>query len=236
MATRTSPSSHAPAAADRASERTYGQFCPVAAGLDVIGDRWVLLILRELSMGDKRFTDLRSDLPRIAPNLLAERLRSLQAAGVVETVELPPPAARTVYRLTTEGRAVLPVLRSVARFGVRFLDGEPSERFDARRAAHALMVPWWRSSNEPLRARLIVTRAVDGHEHENAVDITVGGDERLAVEAPSGSPDATLHVTVADLAEARRSSTPLVGSLTGVAAARRRFLHEFDLTLAPRRR
>ncbi|MCC6437382.1 MAG: helix-turn-helix transcriptional regulator, partial [Acidimicrobiales bacterium] len=81
------------------SDRSYRQWCPIAAGLDVLGDRWVLLICRELSMGDRRFTDLRAALPGIAPNLLTDRLRSLADEGLVTTAELPPPAARTVYRL-----------------------------------------------------------------------------------------------------------------------------------------
>ena len=81
-------------------ERTYGQYCPIAAGLDLIGDRWTLLLLRELSMGDRRFTDLRAALPGIAPNLLIERLRSLQSIRLITAVELPPPAARSVYSLT----------------------------------------------------------------------------------------------------------------------------------------
>src|SRR5215213_2570175 len=98
------------------ADRTYGQYCPIAAGLDVVGDRWVLLICRELLMGDLRFTDLRASLPGIAPNLLSERLRALQAEGLVTTAELPPPAARTVYRLTDAGRSVVPVLRAIARF------------------------------------------------------------------------------------------------------------------------
>ncbi len=123
-------------AVDAASGRTYGQYCPIAKGLDVIGDRWVLLICRELSFGDQRFTDLRVALPRIAPNLLSERLRDLQAAGLVTTAELPPPAARTVYRLTAEGRRIVPVLRAVARFGAPYLDGEPTRRL--RRPAGGL--------------------------------------------------------------------------------------------------
>ncbi len=115
----------------QSTERTYGQYCPIAAGLDLIGDRWTLLILRELSMGDQRFTDLRGELTGIAPNLLTERLRSLQAIGLVTTAELPPPAARSVYRLTEEGRRIEPVLRSVARFGISYLTGDPSDVFDA---------------------------------------------------------------------------------------------------------
>src|SRR5258706_16403444 len=101
-------------------ERTYGQYCPIAAGLDLIGERWTLLPLRELSMGDRRFTDLRAALPGIAPNLLTERLRSLRAIGLITAVELPPPAARSVYSLTEGGRRIEPVLRSVARFGAAY--------------------------------------------------------------------------------------------------------------------
>lgn len=104
---------------DTKPERTYGQWCPIAAGLDVVGDRWVLLICRELLIADQRFTDLRRALPGLAPNLLTERLRALQAAGLVDTADLAPPAARTVYQLTDEGRTITPVPRAMARFGVQ---------------------------------------------------------------------------------------------------------------------
>src|SRR3954470_21436374 len=107
------PSGDAAAVNVGTRQRTYGQYCPIAAGLDLLGDRWVLLICRELSIGDRRFTDLRTALTGIAPNLLSERLRALSAAGLVTCAELPPPAARSVYRLTEAGRGVLPVLRSL---------------------------------------------------------------------------------------------------------------------------
>ena len=127
------------------SERTYGQYCPIAAGLDLVGDRWTLLICRELAQGDRRYTDLCSALDGIAPNLLSDRLRMLQDAGLVTTAELPPPAARSVYRLTDDGRDVIPVLRAMARFGVRYLDGEPDEEMSAargrERAAASLAAP-----------------------------------------------------------------------------------------------
>ena len=124
--------------------RSYDQYCPIAAALDVVGDRWTLLIMRELTTGDRRFTDLRAALPGIAPNLLADRLRELQADGLVEQRELPPPAARTVYAATAAGREVVPVLRSLARFGVARL-GPPGDD-DVVRAADgglrdALAVP-----------------------------------------------------------------------------------------------
>ena len=103
------------------ASRTYGQYCPVAHALDEIGDRWVLLILRDLSFGPQRFTDLRESLVGLAPNLLTERLRSLEDTGLVSREELPAPAARTVYVLSESGRQVIPVLSALARFGARRL-------------------------------------------------------------------------------------------------------------------
>ena len=74
------------------TNRTYEQYCPIATALDVLGDRWTLLVLRELLIGEQRFTDLRRSLPGMAPNLLTERLRLLEDQGFVTRRELPPPA------------------------------------------------------------------------------------------------------------------------------------------------
>ena len=89
------------------SRRRYGQFCPLAKALDVLGERWTLLIVRELLAGPKRYTDLRAGLPGLATDLLATRLRELQEAGVVDRHEVPPPTPATVYELTERGRALL---------------------------------------------------------------------------------------------------------------------------------
>jgi DNA-binding HxlR family transcriptional regulator len=106
-----------------ASRRNYNQNCPIARGLDVLGERWTLLILRELVGGARRYGDLRDALPGIATNLLAERLKELQEAGLVDRTDLPAPIGRTVYTLTDMGwQRVLPVLRSVAWFGLDRLD------------------------------------------------------------------------------------------------------------------
>lgn len=102
-----------------AAQRTYNQNCPVAKGLDVLGERWTLLILRELIGGPRRYSDLRAELPGIATNLLAERLRSLEEAALVARTELPAPIARTVYALTELGwRKIPPVLKAIAIFGL----------------------------------------------------------------------------------------------------------------------
>lgn len=104
------------------SKRTYDQYCAAARALDVVGDRWTLLLIRELLIGPKRYTDLLDGLPGIGTNLLADRLRSLAAAGVLRQRELPPPAASTVYELTERGRGLEPVVVDLARWGLELLD------------------------------------------------------------------------------------------------------------------
>ena len=106
--------------------KRYEQYCPIARALDVLGDRWTLLILRELVNGDQRFTDLRASLPGIAPTVLTQRLRTLTDQGLVTTRDLPPPAARSVYTLTERGRSTSPVLSALARWGMPLLE-PPSE-------------------------------------------------------------------------------------------------------------
>ncbi|MEM6104664.1 helix-turn-helix domain-containing protein [Mycobacterium sp. 050272] len=103
--------------------RNYNQNCPIARGLDVLGERWTLLILRELIGGPRRYGDLRAELPGIATNLLAERLKELQEAGLVDRTDLPAPIGRTVYTLSDLGwQRVLPIIQSIAWFGLDRLD------------------------------------------------------------------------------------------------------------------
>jgi DNA-binding HxlR family transcriptional regulator len=99
--------------------RTYYDACAAAHALDLIGERWALLVVRELLLGPKRFTDLRAGLPNVSPNVLAQRLRELEAAGVVRRRKLPPPAASRVYELTEWGMELEPVIISLGRWGAR---------------------------------------------------------------------------------------------------------------------
>lgn len=105
--------------------KSYGQFCAVARALDVIGDRWSLLVVRELLIADARWTDLRDGLPGVAKNLLAERLRTLEASGVLER-------DGERYRLTDRGRELAPVVYALAGWGAPLLAGGPGD--DAVRA------------------------------------------------------------------------------------------------------
>jgi DNA-binding HxlR family transcriptional regulator len=97
--------------------RTYGDRCGIARALDVVGERWALLVVRELLLGPKRFTDLRAGLWHVGPDVLSQRLRELEAAGLVRRATLPPPAASKVYELTPRGAELEPVVLALGRWG-----------------------------------------------------------------------------------------------------------------------
>jgi DNA-binding HxlR family transcriptional regulator/putative sterol carrier protein len=102
-----------------ATTRTYGDGCAIARALDVVGERWALLVVRELLLGPKRYTDLRRGLPNASPNVLSERLRELERAGVVQRRKLPPPAGSRVYELTEWGLELEGLVISLGRWAAR---------------------------------------------------------------------------------------------------------------------
>lgn len=117
----------------------YQQYCALARALDVAGDRWTLLIVRELTPGARRFTDLIEGLPGISRKLLTERLRSLEYSGVVARRDLPPPAARQVYELTADGRDLASATAPLIAWGTRRMGAwKPDERFNERWPAVAM--------------------------------------------------------------------------------------------------
>ena len=116
--------------------RTYCDGCAAAHALDIIGERWALLVVRELLLGPKRFTDLRAGLPAVSPNVLAQRLRELEQAGVLRRRKLPPPAASKVYELTEWGMELEPVIVRLGRWGAR----SPSKPRDAALGVDSLVL------------------------------------------------------------------------------------------------
>src|SRR5918911_2933964 len=115
------------------TDHRYQQYCALARALDVAGDRWTLLIVRELAPGPRRFTDLIAGLPGVSRKLLTERLRELERDGIVARTELPPPAARQVYELTEDGRDLATAMAPLIAWGARRLgDRETGESFRAR--------------------------------------------------------------------------------------------------------
>ncbi len=152
--------------------RSYQQYCAVAKALDVVGDRWVLLIVRELmTSGPSRYTDLLKGLPGIATNLLADRLRDMEKAGLVHREEAPPPVATTLFHLTERGRAVNPILEELGRWGAPLMGvPQPTNVF----RSHWLIFP--------LDAYL-----VDKSPKEPPISIEIRtGDEPMVVETAEG--------------------------------------------------
>src|SRR5690348_12385596 len=108
--------------------RSYGQICGIAKALELIGDRWTLLLIRELlTRGACRYTDLRNGLPGIATNLLAQRLRELEQGGVIRSETAPPPVATTVYRLTDRGAKLEPIVKAIGDWGIPLLNSAAAD-------------------------------------------------------------------------------------------------------------
>jgi DNA-binding HxlR family transcriptional regulator len=129
--------------------RSYGQYCSVAKALDVIGDRWTLLIIRELLLqGACRYTDLRNALPGIATNLLADRIRELESAGLIRREEAPPPVATTLVHLTEAGAELEPVVKALGWWGIRYM-GKPADGDEFRSQWFAYPVDFFLQDRAP---------------------------------------------------------------------------------------
>ena len=127
--------------------RTYDDGCAAAHALDLVGERWALLVVRELLLGPKRFTDLRAGLPGASPNVISQRLRDLEAVGIVRRRKLPPPAASRVYELTEWGEELEPVIVRLGRWGAR----SPTKPRDAALGVDSLVLSM-RTMFDPLSA------------------------------------------------------------------------------------
>ncbi|MFG2133944.1 winged helix-turn-helix transcriptional regulator [Streptomyces sp. NPDC048751] len=147
--------------------RSYDQYCSAARALDVVGDRWTLLIVRELLAGPRRYTDLHADLPGVSTDVLASRLKDMERDGLTTRRRLPPPGAAYVYELTAHGRKLLPVLQALGEWGRAEL-GE-------RRPTDAVRAHWFAL---PLLSSL---------EGEGLVEVRLEeGEFHLYVGAPDG--------------------------------------------------
>jgi DNA-binding HxlR family transcriptional regulator len=129
--------------------RSYDQYCSIARALDIVGDRWTLLIVRELLLqGPCRFTDLKNGLPGVATNLLSTRLKELEDAGLVAREDAPPPVATILYTLTPNGLGLEPVLKALGLWGLAYMtDERPEDAFQARWLAYA--PAWFTADADP---------------------------------------------------------------------------------------
>ncbi|MFG3493529.1 winged helix-turn-helix transcriptional regulator [Streptomyces sp. NPDC047928] len=217
-----------PRSTDR--RRSYDQYCAAARALDAVGDRWTLLIVRELLAGPRRYTDLHADLPGVSTDMLASRLKDMERDGLAVRRRLPPPSPAYVYELTGRGRELLPVLRAMARWGAPALDGPRPT--DAVRA-HWFAVPLL-SALEAAGEPGVVEIALD--EGEFHVRLTAGSppvygdgrhespDVRLRLDADTCAAVAREELTVPDGVKTGRVEVagdgPLAAALRGETAGR----------------
>ena len=186
--------------------RSYDQYCAAARALDVVGERWTLLVVRELLLGPRRYTDLLAGLPGIGTGLLAARLKELERHGLVRRRKLFPPASSVVYELTPAGRGLEPVVGGLARWGTRWL-GEPrpedavrprwimyamKTRFDPGEARDAAETYEFRLDGEAFNVRVEngAVEVADGVAREP--DLVVSGSTRAflaAAIAPERAPE-----------------------------------------------
>ncbi|GGW32884.1 winged helix-turn-helix transcriptional regulator [Streptomyces xantholiticus] len=165
--------------------RSYDQYCAAARALDAVGDRWTLLVVRELLAGPRRYTDLHADLPGVSTDVLASRLKDMERDGLATRRRLPPPSAAYVYELTEQGRRLLPVLAALAEWGGTALaERRPT---DAVRA-HWFAIPLRRALSSPGRAAVVEVRLDEGVFH-----LRLGDDTALPYgDGPAEAPDVRL--------------------------------------------
>lgn len=208
--------------------KTYGQFCALARALDHVGDRWTLLIVRELLPGPRRFAELAAGLPGVAPNLLVDRLRSLQANGLVERSAHPPRSASVTYALTDLGRGLEPPVHALIRWGAAWMHSGPEgDHVDPRWGAIAIKAllddpsvtePPGRLGVQIGDEHLVIE--IDGHGRRVAVsppgaevDVRVHGDlpTLLAVAAGTATMESTPVRVEGDAEFAAAAMTPTPG-------------------------
>ncbi|WMX47606.1 winged helix-turn-helix transcriptional regulator [Streptomyces roseicoloratus] len=169
--------------------RSYDQYCAAARALDAVGDRWTLLIVRELLAGPRRYTDLHADLPGVSTDMLAGRLKDMEGADLVTRRRLPPPVSAYVYELTERGRELLPVLRALAAWGAPAL-GEPRPT-DAVRA-HWFAIPLL-DALAGLGAKVVQVTLDEGEFHVRAED----GGRHSYGEGPAADAEVRLRTDTA---------------------------------------
>jgi DNA-binding HxlR family transcriptional regulator len=170
------------------TDRSYGQFCGLARALDLVGERWAFLVVRELALGPQRFKDLLSGLPGVSTNVLASRLRQLERNGIVQRRVLPPPAGSTVYELTAYGRDLEPAMLALGRWGARSLGARGERTLRSQWLALALKA-MFRPEAVDGQARVYEVRLPAGpfvaRVGRRAVDVSAGSadDADLVLEA-----------------------------------------------------
>ena len=185
-----------------AGRRKYDQGCAVAHALDLVGERWALLVVRDLLLGPKRFTDLLTGLPGASPDVLTQRLRELTEVGVVHRRRLSPPAASWVYELTPWGAELAPIVLGLARWASR----SPGMRYDAPLGTDSLMLSLQALFDSPA-ADLEATIAL--HLGDERFQVRIADGQLTVTRGEIAHPDATIDTSQAALLSLLRTDIPL---------------------------
>lgn len=212
-----------------ANGRSYGQYCGLAHALDLVGERWQMLVVRELALEPQRFTDLLAGLPGMSRTVLASRLRSLERAGVVQRGVLPPPAASAVYELTDYGRDLGPILLGLCRWGVRSLGPRAEEPLHSNWLALALEAHFHAAAADGVR-RVYELRLRDGPFRLTVADGDVSTARGTAADADlvlEADDDALVGLLAGRVSPEAAVADGAVAVVTGDPADLRRFLELF---------
>ena len=212
------------------AKRTYADPCGIARALDLVGERWALLVIRDLVLGPKRFTDLRSGLPHLSPDVLAQRLRELEQAGIVQRRKLPPPAGSQVYELTDWGQELEPVVLALGRWGSR----APFPPTDAQLSADSMIIALKTLFHAPTAEGLNASFELRLGEQRFRATVAGGALElsRGGVEGPDATIAADTGALAAVLWHGRRLTEALRSGdirVDGDKQATRRFFNLFPL-------
>jgi DNA-binding HxlR family transcriptional regulator/putative sterol carrier protein len=214
-----------------AGKRSYGDACGIARALDLVGERWALMVVRELLLGPKRFTDLRAGLPHVSPDVLAQRLRDLEQAGIAERRRLPPPYASQIYELTARGRALEPVLIELGRWGGANAP-PPCDEMCMSLDAHIVSL---RTLFDPGRAGDFTAR-IELRLGEERFGVMIADGEIETARGALPDADATIETDPTTLIEVLHGHRPLAAALAagtmrfaGDKRAARRFTTLFPL-------
>jgi DNA-binding HxlR family transcriptional regulator/putative sterol carrier protein len=183
--------------------RKYDDGCAVAHALDLVGERWALLVVRDLLLGPKRFTDLLAGLPGASPDVLTQRLRELTEAGVVHRRRLSPPAASWVYELTSWGAELAPIVVGLAKWASR----SPGMRYDAPLGTDSLVLSLKALFDRPAAAGLEATIAL--HLGDERFQVCIADGQLTVTRGEADRPDATLDTDQATLLSLLRTDRPL---------------------------
>ncbi|MEH1168906.1 winged helix-turn-helix transcriptional regulator [Micromonospora sp. CPCC 205539] len=189
------------------AQRSYQDACGAARAMDIVGERWALLIVRELVFGPKRFGDLRAGLPKASQNVLSQRLRELEQAGIVRRIQLGPPASVYAYELTGRGHQLEPMLIELSRWGAG-LPEEPDTEMSTDAFMLLLKALYRPPADAPLTARLALRVGTD------AFDVGVTPDAITVARGRTSEVEATVTGTVAALRDLMFGGTPLRSAIS----------------------